>query len=500
MNDRPNILLVMADQLAPQTLPSYGHPVVQTPHLDRLAGEGVVFENAYCNFPLCSPSRASMLSGRLPSRIGIYDNAVEFPASVPTFNHHLRLAGYRTCLAGKGHFVGPDQLHGYEDRVTTDVYPADFLWSPDWNLDGDTWLEWYHSMRAALDAGEFPRSVNIAYDDEVEFEALRWLQEHASADDSRPFALTVSFSSPHDPYLAPSRWWNLYRDEDIDLPSAPDIPLDDRDPHSRRHWFLTGRHRDMLNESDLVRMRRAYYATVSYVDAKLGRLMESLEEMGAADNTMVVFTSDHGDMLGERGMFFKMSFYEWSARVPMIARAPFARRGARVADCVSLLDLMPTLLDAAGAAAPKEAEGRSLAPLMRGEGDVDRERPVYCEYLAEGSLAPMMMVRQGAWKLMASPCDPPLLYNLESDPQEMANRAEDPACAEKRQQLERLLAECWDVEGLDRQVRQSQASRHVLREALATGRRTSWDYQPRRDASQMYVRELGDIQDVYTPR
>lgn len=500
MTDRPNILLVMADQLAPQTMPAYGHPVVQTPHLDRLASEGVVFENAYCNFPLCSPSRASMLAGRLPSRIGIYDNAVEFPASVPTFNHHLRLAGYRTCLAGKGHFVGPDQLHGYEDRVTTDVYPADFLWSPDWNLDGETWLEWYHSMRAALDAGEFPRSVNIAYDDEVEFEALRWLQEHAAGDDGRPFALTVSFSSPHDPYLAPSRWWNLYRDEDIDLPAVPDIPLDDRDPHSRRHWYLTGRHREEVAESDLVRMRRAYYALVSYVDAKMGRLMESLEEMGVADSTMVVFTSDHGDMLGERGMYFKMSFYEWSARVPMIVRAPFARQGARVAACTSLLDLMPTLLETAGADVPDEAEGRSLVPLMTGEGEGEAERPVFAEYHAEGSLAPMMMVRRGAWKLMASPCDPTLLYNLDTDPQELVNLAEDPASAEVRTQLEKLLADCWDVENLERRVRRSQASRHVLREALATGRRTPWDYQPRRDASKLYVRELGDIQDVYRPR
>jgi len=128
MAKRPNLLFIMADQLAPQVLPAYGHPRARTPHLDRLAEEGVVFENAYCNFPLCAPARFSLLSGRLPSRIDTFDNAAEFSASVPTFHHYLRLAGYRTCLAGKMHFIGPDQLHGYEERITTDVYPANFMW------------------------------------------------------------------------------------------------------------------------------------------------------------------------------------------------------------------------------------------------------------------------------------------------------------------------------------------------------------------------------------
>ena len=179
MSRRPNLLLIMADQLAPQVLSVYGNSCVRTPHLDRLAEKGVVFENAYCNFPLCAPARFSMLSGRLPSRIGAFDNAVEFPASVPTVHHYLRRAGYRTCLAGKMHFVGPDQLHGYEERVTTDVYPADFLWTPDWRLDDETWLEWYHDMSRVLEAGPHRRSVNVAYDDEAEFEAIRWLHEYA---------------------------------------------------------------------------------------------------------------------------------------------------------------------------------------------------------------------------------------------------------------------------------------------------------------------------------
>ena len=503
MAKRPNILFVMADQLAPQVLPAYGHARAQTPNLDRLAAEGVVFENAYCNFPLCAPARFSMLSGRLPSRIGAFDNAAEFPASVPTFQHYLRLAGYRTCLAGKMHFVGPDQLHGSEERITTDVYPADFLWSPDWRLDGESWLEWYHSMRAVLDAGTHRRSVNIAYDDEVEFEAIRWLHEHGDGGDGRPFALMVSFISPHDPYLAPPGWWERYRDAEIDAPQVPDIPLDERDPHSRRHWFLTGRHREAVGEANLLRMRRAYYALTSYVDAKLGRLLDTLDEIGAADRTLVVFTSDHGDSLGERGLFFKMTFYEWSVRVPLILHAPFAFGPGGVRENVSHLDLFPTLLELAGDGALPELaapiEGRSLIPLATGDA-ADWPDTVFAEYTAEGVTAPLLMVRKGPHKLMASPEDPPLLFDLDADPDETRNLAGRPDFAAVQAELEAVAARTWDVPALDRAVREVQAARRVVGGALATGARRSWDFQPMRDASKSYYREGGDIQASYSGR
>ena len=501
MPRRPNLLFIVADQLAPQILSAYGHSRVETPHLDRLAGEGVVFENAYCNFPLCAPARFSMLSGRLASRIGAFDNAVEFPASIPTVHHYLRLAGYRTCLAGKMHFVGPDQLHGYEERVTTDVYPADFLWTPDWRLDDESWLEWYHGMHAVLDAGPHRRSVNIAYDDEVEFEAVRWLHEHADGGDGRPFALTVSFISPHDPYLAPPHWWERYRDVEIDPPRVGDIPLEERDPHSRRHWFLTGRHIDEVGEPDVQRMRRAYCAVTSCVDAKVGRLMETLRQIDAAEDTVVVFTSDHGDSLGERGLFFKMSFFEWSVRVPLIVRAPFAFAPRRVRANVSHLDLFPTLLEAAcDGALPELAapiDGRSLAPLASGCG---RDRPdvVCAEYTAEGVRAPLLMVRRGPHKLIASPADPPLLFDLDSDPDELDNLAERPACAGVRAELEAIVAGTWDVEALDAAVRESQSVRRVVGAALDTGTRTPWDYQPMRDATELYFRRRGDIQSSYS--
>ncbi|MDP4823688.1 MAG: sulfatase-like hydrolase/transferase, partial [Aestuariivirgaceae bacterium] len=153
MNKKPNILFVMVDQLAAQYLPAYGHKVVKTPNIDRLAREGVVFENCYSTSPLCAPARATVMSGLLSSRTGVFDNAAEFPSATPTFAHYLRMQGYRTCLSGKMHFVGPDQLHGYEERLTTDIYPADFGWTPDWSKPHDRIDWWYHNMTSVKQAG-----------------------------------------------------------------------------------------------------------------------------------------------------------------------------------------------------------------------------------------------------------------------------------------------------------------------------------------------------------
>ena len=171
-SSQPNILMIMVDQLAAPALACYGHPLTNTPHLDRLAADGVVFENAYCNSPLCAPSRASMMTGQLPSQIGTYDNAAHFSADIPTLAHYLRAAGYQTCLAGKMHFVGPDQLHGFEERLTTDIYPADYGWTPDWDQP-EVRPSWYHNMLSVVQAGTCVSSNQLDFDEEVAYHSIR---------------------------------------------------------------------------------------------------------------------------------------------------------------------------------------------------------------------------------------------------------------------------------------------------------------------------------------
>ena len=339
---QPNILFVMADQLAPHFTGAYGHPLVRTPALDSLVERGTRFDAAYCPSPLCAPSRFSMLTGQPASAIGAWDNAAELLASVPTVAHYLRLAGYRTTLSGKMHFVGPDQLHGFNERLTTDIYPADFAWTPDWEAAEDRIDKWYHNMDSLAEAGQGLATYQIDYDEEVGFAATRHLYDLARDTDERPFFLAVSLIHPHDPYVARPEWWDLYDHDDIDLPDVP--PPESLDPHTLR--IRRGIQADTIGytEAQCRNARHAYYANTSYFDSWVGSLVNVLHETGQLDNTVVIVTSDHGDMLGDRGTWFKMSFFERSLRVPFIMAGPDIANGT-VPNACSLLDLLPTLLD-----------------------------------------------------------------------------------------------------------------------------------------------------------
>ena len=482
----PNIVLIMADQLAPHFTGVYGHPVVRTPNLDALAARGARFDAAYCNSPLCAPSRASFMTGQLVSRLGTYDNASDFAASVPTFAHYLRQAGYRTCLAGRMHFVGPDQLHGFEERVTTDVYPADFAWVPDWLNAGDRIDRWYHNMDSVFEAGHAVTAFQIEYDEEVGFATRRQLMRYA-CDRDQPFALVASFMNPHDPYVALPEFWNLYRDADIDLPATTAAAVD-ADPFSARVLEGIGASRVTVSEADIRRARRGYYANVSYFDSKIGEIVRTIEEIGQLDNTIFIVTSDHGDMLGERGLWYKMNFFEHSARVPLVMAGPGIAAGAISSPC-SLVDLLPTMLDFAGASdlpMGRPVDGRTLAPMARG-GDED-EGTVIGEYCAEMTSEPVFMIRRGPWKYVHCDDDPPQLYDVEADPLERVNLAADPANAATAAAFAAEVVARWDSAALRADVIASQAARRAVFAAMQVGRRTDWDHTPPRNASEEYVR------------
>jgi len=490
----PSVLLLMVDQLAASWLPAYGHDVVQAPNMTALSEAGVTFDAAYSASPLCAPSRASLLTGLLPSRTGVYDNAAEMRASLPTVTHRLRTAGYATTLAGKMHFVGPDQLHGFEERLTPDVYPAGLDWTPDWRAPVDERLPWYHTMESVVRPGVSAASMQVDYDDEVCFHAVRALYDHARTRRGDPFFLVASFTHPHDPWELPARWWERYDPAGIDLPAVPAIPWAEADPHSRRLRAMSRIDAEGLTDAQIRRARHAYYAAISYVDDRIGQVLGALRESGLEDDTIVLLTADHGEMLGERGLWYKMAFFEDAARVPLIVRAPagLARAGERVAEPVSLLDVAPTLLDLAGLDASDRGaiDGRSLAPVLRGEGR--RGAPVVAEYLAEGVSAPMVMVRDGALKYVRCPGDPDVLYDLDADPRELRNLADgtDQAAAERvRAEADRR----WDLGRLEAAILDSQRERRVVVPALNRGRHTAWDYVPQSQA----MRYIGTNADLY---
>ena len=495
MTPRPNILVIMADQMAPSALACHGG-AAKTPHISALAEDGIVFDAAYCNSPLCSPSRAVFMSGRLPSKTGVYDNAAEFRSDIPTFAHHLRLAGYRTTLTGKMHFCGADQLHGFERRLTTDIYPADFGWTPDWDRP-EARPSWYHNMSSVIDAGLCVRSNQIDFDEEVVHAAEKDVFDHVRGQDrQRPFCLVVSLTHPHDPFAIPERWWKLYSDDEI---PPPRLPLDRRNlhPHEERLWRVCDMDQTPISAVQVRRARRAYYGAISYVDDHVGRLMQALKATSLAENTIVIVTSDHGEMLGERGFWYKMSFFEGASRVPLIVHAPKLFSPRRVTQAVSLADILPTLAeignDGALPDSVSEIDGRSLLPHLCGKGGHDE---AIGEYLAEGAIAPIIMIRRGAHKFVHSPADPDQLYDLSIDPDECHNLAGDPSHAPVLAALRAEVAERWDLTALDAAVRDSQRRRHLVAQALAQGELASWDFQPRRDASREYIRNHMDLDDL----
>ena len=490
-----NIVVIMADQLNPAVLPFHGHPVVRAPHLAELAAGGVVFDAAYCNSPLCSPSRAVFMTGRLPSQTGVFDNAAEFRSDLPTFAHYLRRAGYRTVLAGKMHFCGPDQLHGFEERLTTDIYPADFGWTPDWDQPHAR-PSWYHNLSSVLDAGPCVRTNQMDFDEEVVFAAERMIYDHVRGADIRPFCLVVSLTHPHDPFAIARKYWDLYADAAIDPPRAGFDPAQ-LTPHERRLRHVCDMDAAEIHPRHVLAARRAYYGAISFVDDQVGRIRAALAATGLAADTVTLFTSDHGEMLGERGSWYKMSFFEGACRVPLVVHAPARFPTRRIAASVSLADLLPTLLDVAtdgaepGLATP--IDGHSLHPhLTGGEGHDE----VIGEYLAEGAGAPIVMIRRGRWKFVHCPEDPDQLYDLPADPGERINLAGNAEQNERVRAFRDEVTRRWDLAALDAAVRESQRRRHLVAGTLSIGTPAPWDYQPRRDASREYVRNTMALDDI----
>ena len=490
---KPNILIFMVDQLNGTLFPDGPAEWLHAPNLKKLAARSTRFQNAYTASPLCAPGRAAFMSGQLPSDTGVYDNAAEFTSSIPTYAHHLRRAGYQTCLTGKMHFVGPDQMHGFEERLTTDIYPADFGWTPDYRKPGERIDWWYHNMGSVTGSGVGEISNQMEYDDEVAYNATRKVYDYARGKDERPWCMTVSFTHPHDPYVARKKYWDLYEDCEHLLPTVPAMEYEDHDAHSQRIFDANDWRSFDISEDDIKRSRRAYFANISYLDDKIGEVMEALDSTD--QEAIILFVSDHGDMLGERGLWFKMSFFEGSARVPMMICAPDMELGL-IKTPVSNIDVCPTLCDLAGVDM-SEVEpwttGQSVRPMGQG---IERTEPVAIEYAAEASYAPMVSLRYGKWKYNRCKLDPDQLFDMDADPHELTNLAEVPAHQGTRDQLRAKSEARWDLDKYDADVRKSQARRWVVYEALREGGYYPWDYQPLQKASERYMRNHMDLNTV----
>ncbi|MCG3198455.1 MAG: Choline-sulfatase [bacterium] len=453
-SEKPNILLILSDQHTPGVTGCYGNREVRTPNINALAAEGVTFDSAYCASPLCVPSRLSMLSGRFPHSIRVWSLADTIASTTPTWPLPLSIAGWRTVLCGRMHLVWPDRVHGFENRLCGDGYPTIRNHFAHWR---DPEPEIADSASTIRDAG-VGSSRHDAEDDIATGHALKFLHEWKGSEGNRPFALCVGYYRPHTPFLAPPDLAALYENLDPELPD----PLEDLPPFYRSLARHFGLETSPPTPEQARRAVRRYYSMVTGIDRRVGALCDALKTRGLWDNTIVIYTSDHGESLGRHGLWFKGNFFEESARVPLIVRFPKRfRAGIRIADPVSLLDLFPTFCDFAGEPPYDFLDGKSLLAALT-EGQADPDRAVFSEFCDYGIHTPTRMIRKGKWKLIFAAGYEPLLFDLEADPREKANLA---GRAEHKSVVESLLEQLlrgWDPETIRDRVLENQRNRDLF--------------------------------------
>ena len=492
MNDsrqKQNILLIMVDQLTPFLTGAYGHSVVKTPSLDRLAQQGVRFDAAYSPCPLCAPARTALFTGRYISETGCYDNAAPFASDEPTICHYLSAAGYDTVASGKLHYIGPDQLHGFNRRLTTDVFPEELSLLPSRD---EISIRNHASQYLGKNIQVGNWNSKLSYDEETHFRAIEYLRAKAGemrtaakkGETPQPFFLCVSYHHPHEPFFPPQEMWDLYEDEQIDI---PEFPENLEQTYSIMDRWLNEHHgterHNLKDPESLYRLRRAYYALVTYVDRKVGQLMEALAESGLQDDTVVIFVSDHGDMLCEKAMVQKRTFYEWSSRIPFIMRFPDGRgRDTTIEQPTSLIDLLPTILDIAGVEERLPMDGKSVISLI--DGSDSEEREVFSEYHSAGVLGTCFMIRKGKYKYVYvrwEEGEDVQLFDLENDPGEWHNLAGKSEYGELERELKSCILAEFDPDAIEEDVRESLTKRKLIKKAVGAAQ-TTWDYFPYFDA------------------
>jgi len=433
-----------------------------------------------------------MLTGRYANEVEVWDNACELPSAVPTLAHYLRDVGYHTVLCGKMHFIGPDQMHGFNERITTDIYPSSFAWTADW-VTGERYRPTGINMRAVVDSGLCTRNLQIDYDEEVEFAGVQKLHDLARFQED-PFMLWVSFTQPHSPFLTTPDYWNLYDHDDIDMPQVPAFDEADMDPMSR--WLHYGHGGDLLDVTDehILNARHAYYGMCSYIDDKVGKLLGTLKDLELEDDTIIIFTSDHGEMLGERGMWYKQTFYEWSSRIPFIIKVPGQETKKQIPEVVSLVDLVPTMLSYATNGESYDAiaplHGNPLQDLMA-DDNKSWDNSVISEYTGEGVIAPCRMIRRDNLKYIYTHGHPDLMYDLSNDPDELTNLVGNPDYAEVAKSLRAELLTDWNPEEINKSCIQSQQERLLIQKV--TQGDPNWAYLARPDDGQRYVRNASAV-------
>ena len=440
---RPNILFLMSDQHRWDFMGCTGHPLVRTPNLDRLAADGTLFDAAYSHWPVCVPSRMSMITGRYPHSHGAIGNAYALPQDQQTIGGYLKTFGYRTAAIGKMHFVGDDQQHGFDYRVEKEDYAQ------------QTDAEGKNSnirARSGKPWGISTQTQEQTYEHYIADKTIEWMEKNADG----PFCLWCSFSAPHPPFVSPEEFYKLYEGK-VKIPPQPPKP----NPFlkkSPQEWA------DLTDEEAPVVMT-AYLANITMVDMNIGRVLKTLEKLGLADKTIVSYTSDHGDMEWQHRRFGKMTMFDGATRIPLILRyGPRVPKGTLRHEVVEQVDMYPTFCELLGVPTPVTVQGRSLMPLIEGKTD-NWPNTAFIE------MGGSVVVRTSQYKCRFEGEKALELYDLQKDPQEWVNLVDKPGSEKTIAEITRLLNDWWKrtQPDLRQQVKPYQKGKAAAKNAKTKG-------------------------------
>ena len=449
-----NVLFILSDEHARNISGCYGNSIVKTPNIDALAARGTTFDNAYCNSPICVPSRASLATGDYPHRTRYWDNAHPYDGKAHTWHHALRDAGHVVDSIGKLHYRSADDDSGFSKNI----HP---IYVPDGQGDVFGLLRQDVKPRKAASAMAAKAGSGSSdysdFDTRVADAAVSWMQDPPPRSE-KPWVLFVSFVIPHFPLIAPKDFFDMYKDAPIPMPDQYDLA--ERPSHPGVDAYRTVfNYDDYFDEASLRVALQAYYGMCSFLDFNVGRVLSALSASGQADDTLIIYSSDHGESLGNRGLWGKSVFYEDSCAIPMMMAGPGVEQGKRCETPVSLVDIYPTILAATGEKPDPNARDLPGSDLRKIAQDAPTDRVVFSEYHAAGSASGGFMVRKGSWKLVYYVGHAPQLFNLDDDPHETRDQSGEAETAAIQAELEDELRRIVDPEAANAMAFADQAQR-----------------------------------------
>ena len=453
-----NLLILMSDEHQARALGCAGHPLVRTPNLDRLAARGLRFTNAYTPTPICVPARAAFATGLYPHQTRLWDNSMPYRGQIPGWGHALQAAGVPVESIGKLHYRDPSDPNGFDvEHIPMNVYKGVGMVMASIRREDQRRPAPGRMLGETIGAGE---SAYTTYDRAVTAHAVDWLRTRGTQDDRRPWCLYVGLVAPHFPLVCPPEFYSLYP---LDRLPAPKLHPDTgyrRHPWVDKQNAFSDAEAAFRDPEERLRAIAAYLGLCSWLDHNVGQIMAALDETGLAGETTVVYTSDHGDNLGARGLWGKSNMYQEAVAVPMIVAGPGIQPG-RVETPVSLVDLSETVLDHFEAELPGIRPGRSLYQIAK--EPCDPQRVVFSEYHAAGAVTGAFMIRRGPWKYIHYVDFAPELFNLETDPEESTDLAGEPEYRTIRDDLHAALCRICDPQSVDALAH---ADQELLIEAL----------------------------------